>query len=96
MNILEIVVRPVGSSEEARYQELMQKHHYLRALPKIGETIWYVATWRDQWTAIGYPPEFVVTDPMAASSWQYWRNRWGKFVVIFDTHGKVKDIAGNY
>ncbi|MDL1961309.1 MAG: hypothetical protein LWX01_06355 [Deltaproteobacteria bacterium] len=46
--------------------------------------------------AIGYPPEFVVTDPMAASSWQYWRNRWGKFVVIFDTHAKVKDIAGNY
>ncbi len=93
MNILEIVVRPVGSSEEARYQELMQEHHYLRALPKIGETIWYVATWRDQWTAIGYPPKFVVTDPMAASSWQYWRNRWGKFIVAFGTHGKVKNIA---
>jgi len=46
--------------------------------------------------AIGYPPEFVVPDPMAASSWQCWRNRWGKFVVAFDTHGKVKDITGNY
>jgi hypothetical protein len=46
--------------------------------------------------AIGYPPEFVVTDPVAASSWQYWRNRWGKFIVAFDTHGNVKDIAGNY
>ena len=46
--------------------------------------------------AIGYPPEFVVSDPMAASSWQYWRNRWGKFIVSFDTHGKVKDITGNY
>jgi hypothetical protein len=52
MNILEIVVRPVGPFEEARYQELMQKHHYLGALPKIGETIWYVATWRDQWTTL--------------------------------------------
>jgi hypothetical protein len=52
MNILEIVVRPVGPSEETRYQELMQKHYYLGALPKIGETIWYVATWRDQWTAL--------------------------------------------
>ncbi len=46
--------------------------------------------------AIGYPPEFVVSDPMAASSWQYWRNRWGKFIVAFGTHGKVKDIIGNY
>lgn len=46
--------------------------------------------------AIGYPPEFVVTDPMAASSWQYWRNRWGKFVVIFDQQGKVKDTSGRY
>jgi len=46
--------------------------------------------------AIGYPPEFVVPDPMAASSWQYWRNRWGQFVVIFDQQGKVKDITGNY
>jgi hypothetical protein len=39
-------------SEEARYQELMQKHDYLEALPKIGETIWHVATWCDQWTAL--------------------------------------------
>jgi hypothetical protein len=52
MDILEIVVRPVGPYEEARYQELMQKRHYLGALPKIGETIWYVAIWRDQWTAL--------------------------------------------
>ena len=46
--------------------------------------------------AIGYPPEFVVPDPMAASSWQYWRNRWTKFVVVFNMHGKVKNIIGNY
>ena len=24
----------------------MQAHHYLGALPKIGETLWYVARWR--------------------------------------------------
>ena len=46
--------------------------------------------------AIGYPPEFVVHDPMAASSWQYWRNRWCKFVVVFNRYGKVKNIIGNY
>ena len=44
-------VRPVERSEEAGYQARMARHHYLGALPKIGETLWYVATWRDQWVA---------------------------------------------
>jgi hypothetical protein len=30
----------------------MQEHHYLGALPKISETIWYVATFGDQWVAL--------------------------------------------
>ncbi len=30
----------------------MQKHHYLGALPKISETLWYVATFGDQWVAL--------------------------------------------
>jgi hypothetical protein len=30
----------------------MQTHHYLGALPKIGETLWYVATWREDWVAL--------------------------------------------
>ncbi|MDP3481994.1 MAG: DUF4338 domain-containing protein [Sulfuricella sp.] len=47
----ELRVRPVERSEEDRYQAQMARHHYLGALPKIGETIWYVATWRDQWVA---------------------------------------------
>ncbi len=46
-----IQVRPVARSEEGRYQEQMARHHYLGALPKIGETAWYVATWREQWVA---------------------------------------------
>ncbi len=50
-SLAEIRVRPVEHSEEARYQSLMAEHHYLGALPKIGETLWYVATWRDQWVA---------------------------------------------
>jgi hypothetical protein len=41
----DIQVRPVERAEEARYQQLMQAHHYLGALPKISETLWYVATW---------------------------------------------------
>jgi hypothetical protein len=30
----------------------MRQHHYLGALPKIGETLWYVALWREQWVAL--------------------------------------------
>jgi len=48
----EIIVRPVHPSEEQHYQKLMQQHHYLGALPKIGETLWYVATWQNQWVAL--------------------------------------------
>ena len=52
MDLCEVVVRPVCSLEEARYQELMQQYHYLGALPKISETLWYVATWREEWVAL--------------------------------------------
>jgi len=31
---------------------MMQKHHYLGAMPKIGENLWYVATWKDHWIAL--------------------------------------------
>lgn len=52
MELSELVVRPVDRDEEGRYQEQMQRHHYLGALPKIGETLWYVATYREQWVAL--------------------------------------------
>lgn len=39
-------MRPVGRSEEQRYQDLMQEHHSLGRLPKISERLWYVAPWR--------------------------------------------------
>jgi len=47
----EILVRPVERSEEARFQDQMARHHYLGALAKIGQTVWYVAIWREQWVA---------------------------------------------
>lgn len=52
LNLQEIVVQPVRSCEESRYQELLRQHHYLGALPKISETLWYVASWREQWVAL--------------------------------------------
>lgn len=38
--------------EERLYQKLMQEYHYLGSLPKISETLWYIATWQDQWVAL--------------------------------------------
>ena len=52
MKLREITLRPVEASEEARFQALLQAHHYLGSLPKIGHTLWYVAVWRDQWLAL--------------------------------------------
>lgn len=52
MNLKEVQVRPVRSTEEPRYQELMQEQHYLGDLPKIGETLWYVGAWQDEWVAL--------------------------------------------
>ena len=43
LNLKGVGVRPVRLFEEKRYQELMQKQHYLGAPPKIGETLWYGA-----------------------------------------------------
>ena len=30
----------------------MKEHHYLGALPKIGHTLWYVASHHNQWLAL--------------------------------------------
>ena len=52
MNLSEVLVQPVRPLEQQRFQKLMQEHHYLGALPKISETLWYVATFGDQWVAL--------------------------------------------
>ena len=45
-------VRPIQPAEASRFQQLMHTHHYLGALPKIGETLWYVALWQTEWVAL--------------------------------------------
>ena len=52
MRVRDIVLQPIVKAEEKRYQALMQSHHYLGALPKIGRTLWYVATLRQKWLAL--------------------------------------------
>lgn len=45
-------LRPVSRAEEPRYRELMQQHHYLSDLAKIGHTLWYVASYGEEWAAL--------------------------------------------
>jgi len=52
MDLHKIVVRPVYRSEEPLFKEKMQTYHYLGALPKIGNTIWYVAIYKNNWQAL--------------------------------------------
>jgi hypothetical protein len=48
----EVMVRPIEQAEEPRHQKLMESHHYLGSLPKVGETLWYVALWGNEWIAL--------------------------------------------
>lgn len=52
MDIHKVIVRPVYRGEESLFQEKMQTYHYLGSLPKIGNTIWYVATYQNKWQAL--------------------------------------------
>jgi hypothetical protein len=52
INLEHLSVRPVTKTEERRYRELMQQHHYLGDLAKIGHTLWYVATYGGEWAAL--------------------------------------------
>ena len=86
MDLSQVSVCPVGRAQEARYQELMGREHYLGALPKIGETIWYVGTYREEWVALcGF----------SAAAWKCTvRDRWigWDFRLQFD---RLKLIANN-
>jgi hypothetical protein len=52
MDLKQVHVQPVHQSEEKCYQDLMQEYHFPGSLPKIGETIWNIATWLNEWTAL--------------------------------------------
>jgi len=52
VELREVAVEPVAAGDEGRYRELMAAHHFLGALPKIGETLWYVAHRRGEWLAL--------------------------------------------
>ena len=51
LNLKALQLHLVLGDEEPRFLALMQAHHYLGSLPKIGETLWYVATYLGEWVA---------------------------------------------
>jgi hypothetical protein len=52
MDVTQVRVRPVQRVEEVRYQDLMAQAHYLGVLPKIGETLWYIGCYGQEWVAL--------------------------------------------
>ena len=52
MKLDQVQVRVAERSEESLHRRLMAEHHYLGYLPKIGQTLWYVTTYDDQWIAL--------------------------------------------
>ena len=52
MVLCEVAVDIVAAQDEARFRDLMQTHHYLGAVPGMGETVRYVAHHRGRWLAL--------------------------------------------
>lgn len=48
----QIEVRLVRPEEEARWEELMIQHHYLKSARMVGEQLRYVAEYEEQWLAL--------------------------------------------
>lgn len=87
MKLKEIVVRPVLKSEESRFKNLMCQHHYLGFVPKIGETLWYIATYKDTWVAlIGFSVSALkcaVRDQWIG--WEY-RHQYGRLKLVVNNN----------
>ncbi len=52
MQLDKLAVRPILKQEEEKYLHLMEARHYLGAIPRIGENIWYIGTVDQQWIAL--------------------------------------------
>lgn len=52
MNLNQVTIKIVEKPQEQLFKELMNRHHYLGSLNKIGETIWYVAIYQNKWIAL--------------------------------------------
>ena len=48
----EVAVDIAAAEDEARFRDSLQTHHYLGAVPGMGETVRYVAHHRGRWLAL--------------------------------------------
>ena len=48
----EVVLRPVAPDQQARWDQLVSEHHYLKNAHMVGERLCYVAEYRGQWLAL--------------------------------------------
>ncbi len=86
MQLDKLLVRPILKQEEAEYQKLMQTHHYLGSVRKIGETVWYCAIYDGQWVAL-ISFSAAVLNCSARDGWIGWNYR--------HQNGRLKLIANN-
>ena len=52
MDLSKVTVRPIAPDEDECYQQLLERHHYLGASPKIGQTLRYVAQYGQSYVAL--------------------------------------------
>ena len=86
MQLDQVSVRLLLQQEESNYLQLMERHHYLGAIPRIGETLWYVATYGAQWLAL-ISFSAAALKCTARDQWIGWRYR--------HQTGRLKLIANN-
>ena len=87
MKLSEINVRQVVKSEEEQFKTLMQKHHYLGFVPKIGKTTWYVAEYQEKWVSL---LSFSVSALKCAArdKWIGWdhRHQYGRLKLVINNN----------
>jgi len=81
-----LTVSPINHHDEPKYQQLMASHHYLGAIPKIGESLWYVGHYGDKWVAL-MSFSAAALKCTARDHWIGWRYR--------HQTGRLKLIANN-
>jgi len=86
VDLSKVTVRPIAPGEDERYQQLLQQHHYLGAIPKIGQTVRYVAQYGGAWVGV---LSFSASSLKCAA-----RDRWIGWDARLQ-YGRLKLIANN-
>jgi len=83
MQLNKLLVNPILKQDEVEYLKLMETHHYLGSIRKIGETIWYLATYNDQPVAL-ISFSAAVLNCIARDRWIGWsyRHRTGRLKLL--------------